>query len=269
MTLPTPTAAVRALQLDNENLPTPLRQVEVPEAEGPKRRRITPIHFVAAPSTEPSQTTHGVEGGVPSVASSTQTGTWDFLAKWENQDPSIVEDVEAEGYCSDVSGGSPGALEDSDEEDGEGEDMPPEGPATRQSKLGADRVVKIINDCIEKYAGAWKPGKGETKHKGGEDTPEVPVVYDAYALWDQAHAAGEREELAKRYELESEYYRQRLDKLCDEISKDPGDTEAAIKKVSEIIHGILSCCRIFRIRAPDLKGNRRQSVPIFAYVTYR
>ena len=80
----------------------------------------------------------------------------------------------------------------------------------------------------------WKPGKGETKHQGEEGATEVPFVYDAESLWDQAHAAGKREEFAEQYEAEAEYYRQHLDKLCDEISKDPGDTEAAIKMVSEV-----------------------------------
>lgn len=204
----------------------------MPDPEGRKRRRITPINFVAAPTVGPLQTGHAAESGMPDAASSAQPGTWDYLAKWETEDPSIVEDIDEEEYYSDVSGGSPGALEDVDHEDEEGEDVPPNGPATRPSKLGADRVVEIINDCIEKYANAWRPGKGETKHKGEEGQTEVPVVYDVDALWDQAQAAGEREELAKKYELEAEYYRQRLDKLCDEITKDPGDTEAAIRMVS-------------------------------------
>ncbi|KAF3046164.1 hypothetical protein E8E11_001689 [Didymella keratinophila] len=228
MSLPTPTAAVRALQLNNRNTPTSSSRVDVPDAEGRKRRRITPINLVTSPSTEPSQTVPGVESGAPGLALSPQPGTWDFLAKWEDEDSSILDDVPVEEYYSDVSGGSPVALEDENDED-EGEDVPAEGPMIKPSKLGADRVVEIINDCIEKYAAAWKPGKGETKHKGEEGTTEVPVVYDADALWDQAHAAGEREEFAEKYELEADYYRQRLDKLCDEISKDPGDTEAAIK----------------------------------------
>ena len=234
MALPTPTPAVRALQLNNGNLRTSSRRVDVPDAEGRKKRRITPINLVTSPSTEPSQTAPGVGSRVPSAAVSPQPGTWDFLAKWENEDSSIVGDIQVEEYYSDVSGGSPVALEDAGEEDEEGEDVPAEGPAIRPSKLGADRVVDIINDCIEKYAAAWKPGKGETKYKGEESATEVPVVYDADALWDQAHAARKREELAEKYELEADYYRQRLDILCDEISKDPGDTEAAIKMVSGV-----------------------------------
>jgi hypothetical protein len=240
MTLSTPTAAVRALQFDSEDSSTSSRQVHVPDAEGRKRRRITPINFVAAPSTGPSQIVHGIESGAPSAALSLQPGTWDFLAKWKDEDRDIAEDAQVE-YYSDSSDGSPVALKDADEDDEEGEDVPPEEPATRPSKLGADRVIEIINDCIEKYAAAWKPGKGETTRKGEEGSTEVPVVYDADALWDQAHAAGKREELAEKYELEAEYYRQRLDRLCDEIAKDPGDTEAAIKTVSEVICSTVAC----------------------------
>lgn len=242
MSAPTPAAAVRALQLDNEDSSASSHQVDIPNAEGRKRRRITPINLVTAPSAGPSQIVHGVESEAPSASFSREPGAWDFLAKWEDEDSSIAEDSQAEECYSDVSAGSPVALEDTEDED-EGEDIPHEGPATRPSKLGADRVIEIINDCIMKFAAAWKPGKGETKRKGEEASTEEPVFYDADALWDQAHAAGQREVFAEKYELEAEYYRHRLDKLCDEIVKDPGDTEATIRKVSELSRGTLSCCR--------------------------
>lgn len=250
MTAPTPAAAARALQFDNEDSSASSHQVDVPYAEGRKRRKITPINLVTAPSAGPSQLAQGVESEAPSAALSREPGAWDFLAKWEDADSSSAEDSQAEECYSDVSAVSPVAQEDTDEED-EVEDIPHQGSATRLSNLGADRVIEIINDCIMKYAAAWKPGKGETKRKGEEASTEVPIVYDADALWDQAHAAGEREELAEKYESEAEYYRQRLDKLCDEIAKDPGDTEVAIRKVSELSCGTLSCYRKSQIRNPD------------------
>ncbi|KAJ4379236.1 hypothetical protein N0V86_005281 [Didymella sp. IMI 355093] len=231
MSLSTPIPAVQALQLDDKGLSATSHRAELPDPESRKRRRITPTNFIPVSSVGPSQARDGIGSGKHIGASSAQPKPWDFLAKWEAEDSSIVEDIEGEEYYSDVSGGSPDALEDVDHENEGEEDVLPEVSAIRLGKVRPDRVVDIINGCIEKYAAAWKPGKGETKHKSEKCQGEVPVVYDANALWEQAHAAGEREELAEKYELEAEYYRQRLDKLCDEITKDPSDTEAAVKMV--------------------------------------
>jgi hypothetical protein len=138
MALPTLTAAVWALQLNNGNPPTSSRRVDVPDAECRKRRRITPINLVTSLSIEHSQAVPGVESGAPNATLSPQPRTWDFLAKWEEEGSSTVQDVPVEEYRSDVSGGSPVALKDDNDED-EGGDVPAEGPVIKPSKLGADR----------------------------------------------------------------------------------------------------------------------------------
>lgn len=153
--------------------------------------------------------------------------------KWETEDDSIMEENEEPDYYWDVSDESPGAMEETvlDDEGGD-DDMPDLGTTPILSKLGSERVTEIINDCIEKYAEAWKPGKDETRHKDEAGRTEVSVVYDPLQLWMDAENAGTREDLAGQYEEEAKYYRQRLDILCEEIFKDPGHTEAGMRMVS-------------------------------------
>ncbi|KAF1933554.1 uncharacterized protein M421DRAFT_37469, partial [Didymella exigua CBS 183.55] len=153
---------------------------------------------------------------------------WDHLVKWETGDDSIVGDIEEEEHYFDVSDESPDAVEDTVHDSEEEDDVPIVGTGPVPSRLGNDRVTEIINDCIEKYAEAWKPGKDETKHEDEADETEVPVVYDALQLWSDAENTGKREELADKYEKEAKYYRHRLDILCEEIYKDPGHSEAVI-----------------------------------------
>lgn len=197
-----------------------------------KRRRITPILSTTAPpigitearSVAPART-HNTD--VPA-----ETGTWDFLAKWEEADNTILGDVEEDEYLSDMSDESLSALEVAEHESEDGDGFAPEGPAMRVSKLGTEKVIDIINDCIETYTKAWVPGKGETKHKNETGQAEIPVTYDAVVLWEEAEAAAKREEFAEKHELEAEYYRQRLDQLCEEILKNPGDTVAGVQMVN-------------------------------------
>lgn len=210
-----------------------------PDSESRKRRIITPNNFTARPQVGASL--------AESTPPSADPGTWDFLAKWAAADDTLVEDLD-DGECySDVSEASPATLEATEHESEGGDGSAPDGPAIRPSKLGADKVIEVINHCIEAYANAWTPGKGETKYKDEIGRTEVPVTYDALALWEEAEAAGKREELAEQYELEAEYYRQRLDKLCEEISKDPGDTIAGVQVASVSTRPVITptdCARL-------------------------
>lgn len=147
-------------------------------------------------------------------------------------DASIVEDIDEGEYYSNVSDISPDIVDETGHESDEEIDFSPAGPTGRPSHLSTAKITEIINDCIEGYATAWKPGKGETKRERDEGESEIPVVYDNIALWEEAHAAGQREQFLEKYRLEAEYYQQRLQILCDEISKDPGDTVASVKMVS-------------------------------------
>lgn len=202
-----------------------------PDVGSRKRRRIAPISFTTALPNENGEAGLAGLDLTLDAAPLAEHEQWDFLSKWKATDNTVIGDIEEEEFYSNVSDGFPAAMAVAEQESEEDDDLPPEGPAIRHSKLGAEKVIQIINDCIEMYANAWTPGKGETKHKDDTGQVEVPVTYDPFALWEDAESAGQREQLAEEYELEAEYYRQRLDKLCEEISKDPGDTVAGVQMV--------------------------------------
>ena len=233
---------VQAPQLVNGYPTEPSASVD----EGRKRRRITPIASAPGPwsrQAEPEDTrrSHALDMEVTSAPES-----WDYLAKWKAEDSTVVEDLEEEEFYSDVSDESPDSTEDAGQELEEGDDLPAETPVTRPSRLGETRVTEIINECIESYTQAWKPGKDETKPKDEKGKGEVPVMYDPVAMWEEAEAAGQREELAEKYDLESEYYQQRLNKLCGEIFSDPGDTVAGVKMVGTFCRVSLKDADLYR-----------------------
>ncbi|KAJ4988720.1 hypothetical protein SVAN01_05853 [Stagonosporopsis vannaccii] len=203
--------------------------MEERKSDSRKKRRIAPLTFTTAPPVESLEAKLVAPNQMLNLEPPAEPGAWDFLTKWEATDNTIISGIEEDEYCSDVSGGSSDAIEIAEQESEEGDDITHEAPAARPSRLGTDKVIQIINDCIKMYTEAWTPGKGEMKHKDETGQAEVPVTYDALALWEDAEAAGQREQLAERYELEAEYYRQRLDKLCEEISKDPGDTISGVQ----------------------------------------
>ncbi|KAF2630327.1 hypothetical protein BU25DRAFT_489124 [Macroventuria anomochaeta] len=226
----TPTVGVQAPQIASEYSTQPYSRVDGPDRDGRKRIRITPIVSAPDPWTRQLERESAGPGHALDMGSIATSGTWGSTAKQEAEDSTIVEDLpEEEEYYSDVSNGSPDAMEKAGLELEEGDDLLQEAPMNRPSKLGTSRVTEIINECIEMYAQAWRPGKDKTKPKDEKGKGEVPVVYDPVALWEEAEAAGQREELAEKYDMEAEYYRQRLDKLCDEIFRDPGDTVAGVK----------------------------------------
>lgn len=220
---------VQALQLSDDRPTSSSRTGEGPDHEGRKRRRITPTSFVPAPAI----THQSGPSNVMSLPSPAHPVTWDHLVKWETGDDNIVGDIEKEGYYTDVSDGISGAVEVTVSDGEDEDDMPIVSTVPIPSRLGSDRVAEIINNCIETYVKAWKPGKGEFENKDETGQAELPVVYDALQLWEAAENAGERDDLADKYEEEAKYYRQRLDVLCEEIYRDPGHTEAGIRKVSD------------------------------------
>lgn len=239
---------MHSFRLNNEDPTEQPDRMDEPDSNDRKRRRITLTQSTTAPAVrsvnrEPAGSTLPINNTPPVEAE-----TWNYLAKWEETDDNILGgiDEEEEEYLSDVSDEYPGGAEDADADADSDEDdeLPYESQVARPSKLGTAKVVEIINDCIEKYATAWSPGKGETKHKDDAGQTDVPVAYDVVALWEEAEAAGQREEYAEKYALEAEYYRQRLDKLCEEITKDPGDTIASVQHVS-VHSGFISNCTNF------------------------
>ncbi|KAH6622279.1 hypothetical protein C7974DRAFT_219367 [Boeremia exigua] len=202
--------------------------MDQPGSDSRKRRKITPTSLMTTNSTGPVEPESARPSHMLGTAVSVESGSWNYLAKWITTDESIIGDIEEEHY-SDVSDESAEAAQDADLESEEGDDVSPEGPMIKPSKLGTDKVTEIINDCIDMYTKAWRPGKDETKYKDEKGQAEVPVVYDALALWEEAEAAGQREEFAEKHKLEADYYRHRLNQLCEEISKDPGSTITGVK----------------------------------------
>lgn len=248
---------MQAIRLADARSNTSSLVLDAPDPAGRKRRRIAPIADVPQSTISCKQSEVAGPSRTLNTTSSTAPTNWDYLAKWEQADSSIVEDLDEEEFCFDIDHDSPDAVEEFGQDIEEMDDLPPEGPTTRPSKLGDHRIIEIINECIENYAKAWTPGKDETKPKDeeGRSNADVPVLYDPTMLWEEAEAAGEREELAKRYELEGEYYKQRLDKLCEEIAKAPGDTVDGVKKVSANLRVMLPSLELIVLEMPELRSH--------------
>ncbi|KAJ4324102.1 hypothetical protein N0V94_001455 [Neodidymelliopsis sp. IMI 364377] len=206
----TATAHAQDLQLTSDKPP---HEASGSELDGRKRRRIVPLSCTAEVSTE--------EG----------PGEWDYLTKWEEVDASLVEEIDGGQYLVDASEGSLDVAEDHNHEADEEQDSQPNLLTTRFNKLSNEKVVEIINECIARYTEAWTPEKDEIRRRqeGLVDT-EIPIVRDPLALGEGAESTGRREELAKKHELEAEYYRDRLDKLCDAVANSPADTIDGVKK---------------------------------------
>lgn len=222
---------MHGFRLSDQNTSGPARRQDEPDADGRKRRRLVPVTV----ATE--QLPKDVEAEVVRLSNSNsespaEPGAWDHLNKWiQADDSSVVDFEEEEDEYSDVSDEASEPAEVR-EDNSEETSLPVEQPTTRPSKLGDDTVVEIIQSCIESYELAWTPGKGETQPRDGRGQGEVPVVYDPLAMWEEAEANGQRDELARKYELEGQYYRQRLDLMCEEIYNDPGSTAAGVRTVS-------------------------------------
>ena len=256
-------------QLFDQDTSGPARRQDEPDSDGRKRRRLIPITVAADQLPRDVEAEVGRLSEAFDTESPAEPGAWDHLNKWIQADDSIVEDLEEEEVeYSDVSDEALGLAEGS-EDGSEDTSLPVEGLTTRPSKLGADTVIEIIQSCIESYELAWTPGKGETQPRDGGRQGEVPVVYDPLAMWEEAEAAGQRDELAKKYESEAQYYRQRLDRLCDEIVRDPGNTATGIRMVSyypstNFIIVLISCIRCAgSSRSLSTRFNARPGSKIF------
>lgn len=225
-------------------------------SDGRKRRRLTPTSLVMAQPSENLNTFCTGLTAPPNPELPAGPGTWDHLARWRTADDIIIDFAQDNEECyTDASDGSLGSIEGSDDE-GEDDHLPIERPAKTSGKVTAEEVTVIINSCIEEYENAWIPGKGETKRKGGGNA-KISALYDPLILWEDAEATGQRETLARKYESEAAYYRQRLDKLCDEIAKDPGNSPVVVRTVSQCLLRYATPCADFtNLDVPESRGNR-------------
>ncbi|KAI4679045.1 uncharacterized protein J4E88_006337 [Alternaria novae-zelandiae] len=145
------------------------------------------------------------------------------LLRWQNVaggDQIIDLPDEDDLQEDDNSGLGDAAEEDSRSVDDEVENAVEE--PSKRTKLSQDKIVDIINERIKSFTDAWKPNKGVAR---GEE-----VDYDPVAMWTEAEAKGEREVLAQRYETELNYYKSRLDELCDQIVKFPGSNAEQVRR---------------------------------------
>lgn len=198
--------------------------------DGRKRKRLTPINVTTAKRADIEQADHE-KGDTLDAVPQAKPGAWNHLARWDTANDTVIEfGNDNREYFTDVSDGTPGPTEGSDD-DGEGDNLLVEQPTKKLSKLSASDIADAINACIERYENEWRPGKDETQYISEEGQTEGPVLYDPLMMWEEAEAAGQRETLAQEYELEAEYYSIRLNKLCHEIAKDPGDSLSGVRKV--------------------------------------
>ena len=92
----------------------------------------------------------------------------------------------------------------------------------RQCKLSKEEILYIIDERVKFYKDSWRPNAGVV--------PGEEVDYDVNAMWDEAEASGQRQNLVQKYEAEYKYLKHRLDKMRNEIRKFPGSN--AVSKYS-------------------------------------
>ncbi|KAF1971784.1 hypothetical protein BU23DRAFT_555621 [Bimuria novae-zelandiae CBS 107.79] len=184
------------------------------------------------------------------TATSSTAGLFDYLSRWQetvsNEDNVIEWDKE---------GWDEGLEEDEDEDDDDDDleqlhspsadadatndqfvynGLDAEEASIRQArcqardrprKVALEKVVKIINGSIETFVDQWTPGKGsELTGK------EKERVFDPMYLCEEAEARSRRQELIEKYRFEIEYFKDRLDRLSDEICNLPNSSEKDIRQ---------------------------------------
>lgn len=178
---------------------------------GRKRRKITPLSTAPLPKRPQAVQNHAAAPGTgPSTEEAPiDTQDWNHLLRWEQeQTTDDIVDFAAEEDLEDVDSEDEDPHDGQDEEDEDLEEVP------SRSKLSQEEVVDVINERIEFYTTSWRPNKGVDR---GQE-----VDYDTVRMWEDAEVSGQREALVQKYESEHAYYRQRLDRICDEIVKYPG-----------------------------------------------
>jgi hypothetical protein len=216
----TATAGVQALNIINEQPSVPLNT----ETNDRKRRKIAPVTTTPLPTDQPrpnrdyAALAHQLESQPPVDG----TGDWDFLARWQKD---VVEEDDEQAFeqedLDDEACYSPIDIAEEDPQDML-EDVEDIQEIQSKSKLRRDQVVDIINERILHYTNTWKPNKGALR---GDE-----IDYDPILMWEEAEATRQRQQLVAKYTTDVAYYRQRLDILCDEIVKVPGNNADTIRR---------------------------------------
>lgn len=229
------TAGVQALNLENQYTsaaaepprltpPIPIMNNAI-NSGGRKRQKVTHVSTLPLPVNKQHSPSHPnisaiMPGGEPIVDGS---GAWDYLLRWQESGQQVI-DLEALAADEMVDEEDSIDIDEAPEDDPQerlGETAEVEAVPGR-SKLSTKQIVDIINERIEHYTSIWKPGKGITK--------EEEMEYNPIKMWDRAEADGERLVLIKKHEMEHEYFKQRLDKLCKEIEDYAGNSVDILRR---------------------------------------
>jgi hypothetical protein len=200
----------------------------VPGPSSRKRQKRTLLTTIEPQAQQQQQSTQLNTAGMDQCQLRVDgTGQWDhLLERWKQTDQTIVDfknlaaDDDDDEYYEEEEQDGPGEAVDEDprEMSDGGNDVEKE---QKRSKMNGDQIVDIINERIEHFTAIWKPNKGVLK---GDE-----VDYDPEAMLEEAEASNLRQRLIETYETDTAYYRQRLDKLCDEIVKFPGRSADVVR----------------------------------------
>jgi hypothetical protein len=210
----TATAGVQALKIVNGQPSAPVNT----DTNDRKRRKIAPITTTPQPDQNYAALAHQLESQPPVDG----TGDWDFLARRHKD---VVEEDDEQAFePEDLDDEACYSAIDIAEEDPQDtpEDIEDTPEIQSKGKLHRDQVVDIINERILHYTDTWKPNKGALR---GDE-----IDYDPVSMWEEAEATGQRQQLVARYATDVAYYRQRLDVLCDEIVKVPGNNADTVRR---------------------------------------
>jgi hypothetical protein len=162
-----------------------------------KRRKTAPITTTPRPDQNYAALAHQLESQPPVDG----TSDWDLLAR-RHKDV-VEEDGEQAFEPEDPDDEACYSATDIAEEDPQ--DMPEDIEDTPEiqskGKLHRDHVVDIINERILHYTDTWKPNKSALR--------DDEIDYDPVSMWEEAEAAGQRQQLVARYATDVAYYRRR------------------------------------------------------------
>ncbi|KAF2819112.1 hypothetical protein CC86DRAFT_375290 [Ophiobolus disseminans] len=228
----TATAGVQALNLGNHRKsatemprPTPVNPANATDLGGRKRQKVTHVTTEPLPSNIqhplPSlESLAAMPGGQPTIDGS---GDWDYLLRWEKSGEQVIDldDLATDENIEDEESNDVGEYLDEDPQEAPDEVAEKEAIPVR-SKLSTEQIVDIINEQIEHYTNEWTPNKGAAKGEEIDDDPNK--------LWDKAEADGERQTLARKYEMDFKYFEQRLDKLSKEVLDYAGNNSDIVRR---------------------------------------
>lgn len=200
------------------------KEITFSEETGWKRRKIShvtsallPNDTLAIPEAPPGMPDRPVAEAVAIGESQ-----WGHLLRWQQMDSDEEVDLAHLDKFEGEEQYELGSATDEDTRDAPNYDEDLEEQTQGQSKLTSDQIVEIINERIEFYMDSWKPNKGVIK---GEESK-----YDVEAMWEEAEAEGQRQQLIEKYEADLAYYSHRLNTLCDEILKFPGGNAKQVRR---------------------------------------